>query len=223
MPAFPSRRHPDDLHRRGGWFVVARGRCTARRSHRRFGSVAYSAGLFCAAGGGSCSCSCCYCCCRPTHREQFCSDLACSGCLRFGYPACFGRSVLCLQRVSGCSPSVRLVSPRLPVPCGHCAMSRDPFSGFVYHVCHPPCLQFPEPCGPCNLSAFHVDFTIQHRCIACGELDVFAPPLAIIHVDAILSKALATHRSYQFEPFCASCEQLCVSPCLSGICGPCGD
>jgi hypothetical protein len=108
MPAFPSRRHPDDLHRRGGWCVVARGRCTARRSHRRFGSVAYSAGLFCAAGGGSCSCSCCYCCCRPTHREQFCSDLACSGCLRFGYPACFGRSVLCLQRVSGCSPTTDL-------------------------------------------------------------------------------------------------------------------
>ena len=142
MPAFPSRRHPDDLHRRGGWFVVARGRCTARRSHRRFGSVAYSAGHFCAAGGGSCSRSCCYCCCRPTHREQFCSDLACSGCLRFGYPACFGRSILCLQRVSGCSPSVRLVSPRLPVPCGHSAMSRDPFSGFVDHVCHSPCLQF---------------------------------------------------------------------------------
>ncbi len=152
---------------------------------RRFGSVAYSAGHFCAAGGGSCSCSCCYCCCRPTHREHFCSDLACSGCLRFGYPACFRRSVLCLQRVSGCSPSVRRVSPRLPVPCGHCAMSRDPFSGFVDHVCHPPCLQFPEPCGPCNLSAFHVGFANQHRCIACGELDVFAPPLAIIHVNAI--------------------------------------
>ena len=159
MPAFPSRRHPDDLHRRGGWFVVARGRCTARRSHRRFGSVAYSGGRFCAAGGGSGSCSCCYCCCRPTHREKFCSELACSGCLRFGYPACFRRSVLCLQHVSGCSPSVRRVSPRLPVPCGHCAMSRDPLSGVVDHVCHPPCLPFPEPCGPCALSAFHVDFT----------------------------------------------------------------